>query len=57
MEINGNTTIKTGSIIDFQLPIVGTNHTGDNFDVYQWIIKNSLIRIKIVFQIYKRFKN
>ena len=34
MEINGNTTIKTGSIIDFQLPIVGTNHTGDSFDVY-----------------------
>ena len=34
MEINGNTTIKTGSIIDFQLPIVGTNHTGDNFDIY-----------------------
>ena len=34
MEINGNTTIRTGSIIDFQLPIVGTNHTGDSFDVY-----------------------
>ena len=34
MEINGNTTIRTGSIIDFQLPIVGTNHTGDVFDVY-----------------------
>lgn len=34
MEINGNTTIRTGSIIDFQLPIVGTNHTGDNFDIY-----------------------
>jgi len=34
MEINGNTTIRTGSIIDFQLPIVGTNHTGDAFDVY-----------------------
>ena len=34
MEINGNTTIKVGSIIDFQLPIVGNNHTGDNFDVY-----------------------
>lgn len=34
MEINGNTTIKTGSIIDFQLPIVGTKHTGDSFDVY-----------------------
>ena len=34
MEINGNTTIRTGSIIDFQLSIVGTNHTGDAFDVY-----------------------
>jgi len=34
MEINGNTTIKAGSIIDFQLPIVGQNHTNDNFDIY-----------------------
>ena len=34
MEINGNTTIKAGSIIDFQLPIVGQNHTDDNFDIY-----------------------
>ncbi len=34
MEINGNTTIRAGSIIDFKLPIVGTNHTGDVFDVY-----------------------
>ena len=34
MQINGNTTVRTGSVIDFQLPIVGTNHTGDDFDVY-----------------------
>jgi hypothetical protein len=34
MEINGNTTIKVGSIIDFQIPITGTNHTGDDYDVY-----------------------
>ena len=34
MEINGNITIKAGSIIDFQLPIAGQNHTGDDFDVY-----------------------
>ena len=34
MEINGNITIKAGSIIDFKLPIAGQNHTGDDFDVY-----------------------
>ena len=33
MEINGNTTIKTGSVIDFQIPIVGNTH-GDVFDKY-----------------------
>ena len=34
MEINGNTTIRMGSIIDFQLPLVGTVHTDDEYDVY-----------------------
>ena len=34
MQINGNTTIRAGSIIDFELPLVGTSHTDDNYDVY-----------------------
>ena len=34
MIINGNITIRAGSIIDFKVPIAGQNHTGDNFDVY-----------------------
>ncbi len=41
MEINGNTTINTGSVIDFLLPISGKKHVSidgvinkDTFDIY-----------------------
>ena len=34
MEINGNTTVNVGSIIDFQMPITGRDHEDDVFDKY-----------------------
>lgn len=34
MEVNGNTTIKVGSLIDFQLPVIGAKHGGHTHDIY-----------------------
>ena len=34
MEVNGNTTINTGSLIDFQLPVIGATHAGHINDIY-----------------------
>jgi hypothetical protein len=34
MEINGNTTVKVGSLIDFQLPVIGAKHGGHTYDIY-----------------------
>ena len=34
MEVNGNTTVKVGSLIDFQLPVIGATHAGHINDIY-----------------------
>ena len=34
MKVNGTTTLSTGAIIDFQIPITGKNHTNEEFDIY-----------------------
>jgi hypothetical protein len=34
MAINGTTTLHIGEIIDIQVPIVGKNHSDDEFDLY-----------------------
>ena len=34
MEVNGNTTVKVGSLIDFQLPVIGAKHGGHTYDIY-----------------------
>ena len=34
MEVNGNTTVKVGSLIDFQLPVIGAKHGGHAYDIY-----------------------
>ena len=34
LRVKGNTTIMVGDIIDFQVPITGTNHSKDDSDIY-----------------------
>tara|TARA_B100001250_G_scaffold20252_1_gene17223 strand:- start:2216 stop:3616 length:1401 start_codon:yes stop_codon:yes gene_type:complete len=34
MQVNGNTTIACGDIVEFNMPVIGAEHTKDKFDVY-----------------------
>ena len=34
MQVNGNTTIACGDIVEFNMPIIGTEHTKDKSDIY-----------------------
>ena len=34
MQVNGNTTIACGDIVEFNMPAVGTKHTKDESDIY-----------------------
>ena len=34
MQVNGNTTIACGDIVEFNMPVVGKEHTKDSSDIY-----------------------
>ena len=34
MQVNGNTTIACGDIVEFNMPVIGTEHTKDKSDIY-----------------------
>ena len=34
MQVNGNTTIACGDIVEFNMPVIGTEHTKDSSDIY-----------------------
>lgn len=34
MQVNGNTTVVCGDIVEFNMPVIGAEHTKDKFDIY-----------------------